>query len=82
MAITLVNRATQYDELICNGPIGHRSISSVILTEEDTDISLYPSLQSESGNGQARQAGPTRTQFTGCASGKVQVPFKIPARGR
>jgi hypothetical protein len=28
--------------LICNGPIGHRSISSVILTKEDTDISFYP----------------------------------------
>jgi hypothetical protein len=26
--------------LICNGPRGHRSISSVTLTEEDTDISF------------------------------------------
>ena len=28
--------------LICNGPRGYRSISSVMLTEEDTDISSAP----------------------------------------
>ena len=42
--------------LICNGPRGHRSISPVILTEEDTDISLYPRLQSESGSCRQSQA--------------------------
>jgi len=58
--------------LICNGRRGHRSISSVILTIEHTDISFYPRLQSESGSCRQSQA-PRRGANSVSAVSKTEI---------